>query len=279
MVEVKSHPCFLTPSKLNPDYPLFVYLPGMDGNGQLLRRQTAGLESAFDIRCLAIPADDLTSWDVLTEQVVDLIEKEVEKQPDRSVYLCGESFGGCLAIKVALRRRRMRQPHSPPLFDRLILVNPASSFNQRAWLNWGSLVSGWIPEVLYRLGSVWLLPFLSAMERVSREDTRALLDAMQSVPPKTVIWRLALIREFDVDESELGEIAQPVLVIGGGADRLLPSVAEAKRLAGVLPNAKVVVLPKCGHACLLEEDVNLYEIMKANNFLESRDAVSLLSAS
>jgi pimeloyl-ACP methyl ester carboxylesterase len=263
MPEVKSHPCFLTPSRLNPDYPLFVFLPGMDGTGQLLRTQTEGLEAAFDIRCLAIPADDLTSWEILTDQVVALIEAELEKQPHRSVYLCGESFGGCLAIKVALR--------SPHLFDRLILVNPASSFNQRAWLNWGSLVSGWLPEVLYRIGSVWLLPFLAALERMTKSDARALLEAMQSVPPKTVIWRLSLIREFHVDPTELLKILQPALLIAGDADQLLPSVAEIKRLAAWLPYSQTVVLPRSGHACLLEADINLYKILKDQNFLERRD--------
>jgi len=67
MPEVKLGPCFLTQTG-QPEYPLFVFLPGMDGTGQLLRSQTAGLEVAFDVRCLAIPRDDLTSWDVLTER-------------------------------------------------------------------------------------------------------------------------------------------------------------------------------------------------------------------
>lgn len=270
MPEVKSHPCFLTSSRLNPDYPLFVFLPGMDGTGQLLRAQTAGLEIGFDIRCLAIPADDLTSWEILTDQVVALIEAEREKHPHRSVYLCGESFGGCLAIKVALR--------APHLFDRLILVNPASSFNRRAWLNWGSLVSGWLPEVLFRVGSVWLLPFLAALERMTRIESRALLDAMQSVPPKTVIWRLALIRDFQVDPIQVRNITQPVLLIAGDADKLLPSVEEIERLATYLPYSQTVVLQNSGHTCLLEADVNLYKIMKSQDFLESRDEAFLDSA-
>jgi hypothetical protein len=60
MPEVETRPCFLAPKRLQPQYPLFVFLPGMDGTGQLLRSQTAGLEVAFDVRCLAIPPDDFT---------------------------------------------------------------------------------------------------------------------------------------------------------------------------------------------------------------------------
>lgn len=261
MPEVKSRPCFLTPRRLNPDYPLFVFLPGMDGTGQLLRSQTSGLETAFDVRCLVIPADDLTNWEDLTDKVVNLIEAELEKRSFRSVYLCGESFGGCLAVKVALR--------SPHLFDRIILVNPATSFNQRPLLRWGSQVGRWLPEFFYGVSALTLLPFLSNLAKTDPHERRALLNAMQSVPPKTVVWRLSMVSGFDIDEAPLRCLTQPVLIIAGAADWLLPSVLEAERLVHCLPNAKMVVLPQSGHACLLEADVNLLEIIKDQNFLEA----------
>jgi len=271
MPQVQSHPCFLTPSKLNPNAPLFVFLPGLDGTGQLLRTQTAGLEAAFDIRCLAIPPDDLTSWDVLTNQVLRLIEAELKKNPQRSVYLCGESFGGCLAMKVALR--------SPELFDRVLLVNPASSFNQQHCLRWGSHLVDWVPESFYRLGSIGLVAFLASLGRIAAGDRKALFDAVRTVPQKTALWRVSLLRDFDVTAEQLGRFTQPVLAIAGEADRLLPSVDEAKRLVNAFPNSEMVVLPNSGHACLLEADVNLYEIMKSQNFLESREQEAIAAAS
>lgn len=261
MPEIQSSPCFLTPKRFNPDYPLFIFLPGMDGTGELLRSQTEGLESAFDVRCLAIPADDLNSWEVLTEKVVELIKLEVGKHSRRSVYLCGESFGGCLAMKVAL--------HSPDLFDRIVLINPASSFNQRAFLSWGAQLSSWVPDFIYKTSAIALLPFLCALGRTSPSDRRALLDAMRSVPPKTVTWRLSLLNDFDIEPDQLQQITPPVLVMAGGSDRMLPSVWEARRLTHYLPNAQMLVLPECGHACLLEMDVHLYDILKAQNFLEA----------
>jgi pimeloyl-ACP methyl ester carboxylesterase len=190
----------------------------MDGTGQLLRSQTEGLENAFDVRCLAIPADDLTSWEDLAGIVVNLIEEELKKRPPRSVYLCGESFGGCLAVKVALR--------SPHLFDRIILINPATSFNQRPLLRWGAQLGRLVPEYFYGVSALALLPFLSALGRIAPSDRRALLNAMQSVPPKTVNWRISMVTEFEVDETQLRRLTQPVLVIAGGADRLLPSVLK-----------------------------------------------------
>ena len=261
MPDLKSHPCFISPQQLNPHLPLFVFLPGMDGTGQLLRTQTDSLETAFDVRCLAIPPDDLTTWDVLSEQVFALIQSEWQKQPQRSVYLCGESFGGCLAMKVALLH--------PEFFQRIILVNPASSFNQKPLLECATYFTEWIPDLFYRMGTYGLLPFLAALSRVAPRDRIDLLNAMKSVPPKTVHWRLSLLREFFVADEDLARLTPPVLLLAGAADRLLPSVAEAERLERILPNAKRRILSRSGHTCLLEEEVRLYEVLKVEKFLEA----------
>ena len=260
--KVDLKPCFLTPKRLKPEYPLLVYLPGMDGTGQLLRAQTAGLEAGFDVRCLAIPREDLTDWDDLTKNVLDLIDQELEKSP-RPVYLCGESFGGCLALKVAIK--------SPKLFKRIVLINSASAFNLRPWLNWTSQLTSIVPGYLYDAGALGLLPFLASLGRVDRSDRQELLKSMRYVPPETVLWRISLLRNFHVDEKQLRTLTQPILIIAGADDRLLPSVTEAQRLVNILPNAKTVVLPHSGHACLLEKDIYLYDIMKKNNFLENSD--------
>lgn len=269
MPEVKLQPCFLTPKRIHPQYPLFVFLPGMDGTGQLLRRQTEGLEAAFDVRCLAIPRDDLSSWETLTYDALDLIHAELEKSSHRSVYLCGESFGGCLAMKVALA--------APKLFKRIILINPASSFHLRPFLLWGSQLSSFVPSCFYEFGALGLMPFIAALARITPSDRYELLRTMRSVPPETVRWRLSLITEFNIDPTQLRQLTQPILILASAYDRLLPSMTEAKRLVNIFPNNQMRLLPYSGHACLLEEDIHLYEIMKANNFLEhNTEAVNAL---
>ncbi len=254
-----SSPVFLTPERLQPELPLFIFLPGMDGTGQLFRTQMAGLEVGFDVRCLALSPTDLTSWDELAAQTVALIEQELEHQSDRPVYLCGESFGGCLAMKVALL--------APQLLTRLILVNPGSSFAQKPFFSWSSAITSCLPAPLYRLSSVWLMAWLARLERLDPSDRQSLLKAVQSVPQETSVWRLSILSHFAVPEAELRQLKLPVLLIAGGADQLLPSVAEAERLSRSFTNAKVVVLPDSGHACLLEADVKLYEIMQEHDFL------------
>jgi pimeloyl-ACP methyl ester carboxylesterase len=77
-----------------------------------------------------------------------------------------------------------------------------------------------------------------------------------------------LLNEFTISAAQLRQITQPVLLLASAADRLLPSVSEAQDLAEHLPDVQLVVLPDSGHACLLEAEINLYEIMQKWNFLQ-----------
>jgi pimeloyl-ACP methyl ester carboxylesterase len=232
----------------------------MDGTGELFQRQAECLDNSFDLRCLAIPADDLSNWEQLVNEVIQLIKQELSNSHCRSVYLCGESFGGCLALKVTLA--------APRLIQKMILVNPASSLNQRPWLGWGVNVIPWLPTFFHKSSAVGLLPFLAELSRIVKSDRRALLEAMRSLPQEVVSWRLSLLSNFQIADKDLSYLTQPTLVIAGGADRLLPSLTEAYRLAESLPQATIKILPQSGHACLLETETDLYSIMKEFDFLE-----------
>lgn len=260
----------LSPKPQRVGCALFVFLPGMDGTGQLLRTQLSTLHQGFDIRCLAISAQNDWSWSQLADRAINLIRAEIAGQPPSvsppSVYLCGESFGGCLALQVALK--------APELIDRLILVNPASSFRQLPWMRFGASVSAFLSDDLHRLGMYGLVPFLVAQHRVAPTDREALWQAMTSVPPKTASRRLGLLRQFDAAQLPLASIRQPTLLIAGDADRLLPSKTEIQRLAQRLPHAQTLTLPESGHACLLETQVNLYALMQGAQFLPREPVVA-----
>lgn len=256
---------FLPAQNPQPHAPLLIYLPGMDGTGQLLKSQTQFLERSFDIRRLSIPVDDLTDWDGLVSRIVELIETELGTEiPRRAVYLCGESFGGCLALKLAAA--------APQLWDRLILVNPASSFKQHAWMRWAAYFTQILPANLYSISCVGLLPFLAALDRIARSDRELLLHVMQSVSFKSAMWRISLLDRFDVSIEQLQQIAHPTLILSSGNDRLLPSAAEGKLLKQRIPHADLHFIPDGGHAVLLERDVNLHEILHIHRFLEHKEA-------
>jgi pimeloyl-ACP methyl ester carboxylesterase len=252
---------FVTFGQSHPESPLFIFLPGLDETSlDLMRAQTKAVEDVFDVRCLVIPPENLNDWDTLARQVVNLTQAELSQAFRPSVYLCGESFGGCLALKVALE--------APQLFNRLILVNPATSFNQFPWIHWGSLFTRFLPEFSYQALSVTILPFLVPLHRVSYATCLTLAAEISSAPKESSMWRIELMRDFKVSEEEVRSLAQPVLLIGSRADILLPSVREVQRLARIMPNAQVELLPHSGHACLLEAGIDLYQIMKGQDFLD-----------
>jgi pimeloyl-ACP methyl ester carboxylesterase len=256
-------PKFFSPVPSKPEQPLFIFLPGMDGSGQLLRRQLKGLGSYFSIRCLSVPVDDETSWLEMVQFVAGLVRAELEHHEDQQapqpVYLCGESFGGCLALELAAI--------APELFERVILVNPASAFAHVPWMTVSSLLAPGLPPFLYSLAATALVPLLISWSRVEAADRQALLSAMQALSPKSAAWRLDLLRKFNPLALPLKQISQPTLIIAGGQDKLLPSISEAQRLVRLLPTAQMMVLPESGHACLLEKNVDLSKILYQQQFL------------
>ena len=153
---------FIPPQKVNPDAPLFVYLPGMDGTGKLFQNQASKLATHFDLRCLAIRIDNYSNWQDLARDTARLIKSELTDKNNHEVYLCGESFGGCLALKTALAESS--------LIKRLILVNPAYSSNQLPILGLGANITPWLPNWLHRYSAAGLLPFLALLNRISDCD-------------------------------------------------------------------------------------------------------------
>ena len=257
MSNIHENAYFFSPQPSKPDRPLLIFLPGLDETGkEMIRLQTRSLD-AFDVRSFIIPPDDLDDWDSLAQTAIALTKAELALVPRKLVYLCGESFGGSLALKVILK--------APDLFNRIILVNPASSFHRVPWLDLGSLLFPLTPDFFYNFSAILSLPFLAPLNRLSPEARVALENSAKSAPKHTAQKRIAMMRNFKVDESRLQQINQPVLLIGSEKDRILPSVAEVKRLAKIFPHREIVTLPHSGHACLIETDINLYEIMKAHN--------------
>lgn len=236
--------------------PLFVYLPGMDGSGELFGLQSAGLSPYFDIRCLAIPGDDLSSWDRLAYQTVQLIRQEAGSAP---VYLCGESFGACLALRVVAL--------APALASHLVLINSASSFHRFPWLHWVANLTPWVAPPLYQRSNLVSLPVLANLSRISKANRQALVRAMEAVAQGSAAWRLALLSQFRLEPLHLHRVSAPTLLVASLGDRLLPSLEEAQQLATLLPNPRIYPLPHSGHASLLEDGVNLKAILAAVDFL------------
>ena len=256
------------------DAPLLIYFPGLDETGKdLISLEMNSFKQDFDVRGLIIPADDLDDWDRLATAAIALIRHEVSNMPAGTpVCLCAESFGGCLALKVL--------EAAPDLFDRVILVNPASSFNRVPWLNLGTQLMPLVPEIFFNQSlnglSDGLVFFLASLDRISVEAKQALAKSTSAAPKETLVKRLNLMNRFSVDEGRLQRVRCPVLLIGSKGDRILPSVEEAHRLNQIFPNSQTLILPHSGHACLAEKDVDLDQIMRDRHIMPLRSPAASL---
>jgi pimeloyl-ACP methyl ester carboxylesterase len=242
---------FWQPRPAQPHLPLFVFFPGMDGTGKLLHKQIDSLATRFDIRCLTIASNDRTDWSGLVDRSLQLIAAELTE--GQELHLCGESFGACLAMQVA--GKLGDQIHN------LVLINPASSFIRLPWLAWSSALSGLLPDALYATSARVLVNFLVATDRVDQAERQSLLEAMLSVHPQAAAWRLSLLRQFQVHSIIADIMDIPIVLIAGELDRLLPSLLEVKILQRLLPQAQTKLLPCSGHACLLEKDIQLADLL------------------
>ena len=83
--------------------PVLLFLPGIELTGYSLHRQVELLEADFDVRWLAVPANDLTTnFTALGDMVSGAITEELESS-NRSTYLVGD-VGGVLPAWRCVRR-------------------------------------------------------------------------------------------------------------------------------------------------------------------------------
>ncbi|WP_017328020.1 alpha/beta fold hydrolase [Synechococcus sp. PCC 7336] len=235
------------------DRPPLVYLPGMDGTGDLFYRQARQLASQFEIRNFSFNASPVRSWFHLAESVRD------RHLADGPAILCGESFGGCLALQVAAQY--------PDRVAGLIAINSASAFRHNALMWTACHLLRTVPETILNALMEKGLHWLAEIPRLQQEDRQRFLQAMRSVNKKAVLERLHLLQQFDAQTLPLEQFECPTLLLASQRDRILPSVKEARKLARRLPNATLEVLPKSGHACLLERELDLAAIAHTSNWI------------
>lgn len=107
------------------------------------------------------------------------------------------------------------------------------------------------PALMRRLGGETGLAFVRSRyadtERISPEVLEAHLDATSVAAWDEGLWHLSTAPRPGGLRERLPGVVQPVLVLEGGADEILPTGA-AEAVAEALPNARHQRLEGCGHA-------------------------------
>jgi pimeloyl-ACP methyl ester carboxylesterase len=159
-------------------------------------------------------------------------------------HVFGHSFGGLVALQLALRRD----------LERLVVYEPAVSIN-------GSISFDFLPEIerlldrgrpgaalaryLYGMGFIPPIPrFLQSSAARLMMATREGREIRQLLPTIPIAARA--VRSFDSDGTRYAAIGSPTLVLAGGrSPGYLRSATQ--KLAEIIPNAKSEITPEFDH--------------------------------
>lgn len=177
-----------------------------------------------------------------------LAERLVPVLPPR-VHLCGWSLGGLVALRLAQL--------VPERVGRLALISATPRF--AAGADWphgvGEAVLRGFAGELESDYAATLLRFLSLQAR-GGEAARAVMKNLRSClfergapSPEVLQAGLRILLESDL-RAQLPAVGQPVLVVQGDRDALVPPGA-ALWLAQNLPQARLALIPGCSHAPFL----------------------------
>jgi pimeloyl-ACP methyl ester carboxylesterase len=216
-----------------------VYLPGIDGTGRLLYRQ-ARLNAEFAPRCVSYPQDDRHTYADLVKLGIRALE---ETGPG---VLLAESFGGAIALMVALER--------PDLVRRLVLVNTFAHYPRRFFIDVAGLFGPWLPMEPSHPASRPIRGFFFFGPEGSKADRAAFWEQTKDVPMRAYGHRCQLLRDLDL-RPRLGEVRAPAVVFASPNDWVVPAPA-GRLLAKRLPRAKLIEVP-AGHAAMIDPRVDV----------------------
>lgn len=290
----------LKPSATGSKKPIGVYLPGLDGYGiSAFRNQFDDLADNFELWRLTIQPDDRSPFIEIVQVIANFVESVAAEADGRPIVLIGESCGGLLASAVALRLQRHHKrlkSSTDPLLEGLVLVNPATSFEQTDWDTLVPIMASLDTNVgrnatsedlnAYEVFGSLLLSYLVP----DGDQMRRILDAILGLPaldfPLTDPDQIQEIMKATVEgfkgtgeklpgdmlqhrvnwlsvgapivNARLSELDLQTLVLVGKEDKLMPSASEADRLVRTLPKCEKLEVAGRGHF-VLDENVNLTE--------------------
>ncbi|QIK72369.1 alpha/beta fold hydrolase [Propioniciclava coleopterorum] len=190
--------------------------------------------------------------------MADFVVRVADAMGVSKAAMIGVSMGGDVALNVALRH--------PERTAALVLIAPgglAERVGGRAthFLSWlGAQLPDWL-----------LLPLARVANRFSRSVLKAIVEDLATLPPEVVdefvreargpragigygrynqetIGRTRLLNDLT---PRLHEIGVPTLLFHGESDRMVDP-ADSRRAAELIPDARLVLVPRIGHWVQLE---------------------------
>lgn len=227
-----------------------VYVPGMDGTGELFYRQVPALVRRFRVATYRL-RDDAPDMRTLVDDLA-AVTRSVSPTGEPAT-LVGESFGGALAMSFALAH--------PGLVRELVLLNTFPWFRPQFRLR---LARGGIRVIPW--GAMRIVRRLTAFrlhsKHTHRDEMKQFLRHTATTTKLGYLRRLGILRRYDLRD-RLAELDLPVLLLAADQDHLIPSVEQARLMASLLPRATVRILEGHGHSCFLARSLDLSAMLDA----------------
>ena len=230
------------------------FLHGLVGLNEHWEDAAIRLQSRRRCVLLQLPLLTFRGEDCSIDGVTDLTATFLREHAEGPVTLVGNSFGGHVALRLAL--------DYPELVDSMVLA--------------GS--SGLIEKTMVRGAQIrpsrdWLEEKLAELyydkSKVREEDLDRAHAELSVRGGARAMVRLSRSARHDHLGSRIQNIACPVLLVWGRQDIVTPPEA-AEQFGAKLPNARTVWLDRCGHAPMMEKPEEFAEALEG--FLDELDA-------
>ncbi|NSL85609.1 alpha/beta hydrolase [Chitinophaga sp. Mgbs1] len=232
-----------------------ILLHGLFGGLSNWEAVIAHFRSGYDIHIPALPIFDQHKGDNL-EYLVQFLEDYVHRAQLDNLILVGNSLGGHVAILYTHRNQdKVKQ----------LILTGSSGLHEN--LGMGSFPKrGNYAYIRERVEYTFYDPAI-ATDSLVAEVFKTTTDARKCLS----IVRMAKSAQRNYVAHLLPEIKTPVLLIWGEDDKIAPPEV-AREFEKHLPDVRLILLPQCGHAPMMEQPAAFNALLEA--FLNKLPAVA-----
>lgn len=209
--------------------PILIMLPGLDGTGNLLQLPKENLKEYFDTRIISYPHNEELTYFELANHIEKLLPKE------ENFYLLAESFGGALALELAIRK---------PLQVKGLILSATFSKNP-VLLPSLALHFSKVPYIKYL--PLPLLDYIFSSYKSTSQVVKKLQSTLKGLNYDVINYRIKEVLNLK-DNSRLSEIKVPILYLQGKYDNIILPLAYL-HIKKVLPQTHKVEIDS-GHMVL-----------------------------